>query len=530
MEEVKGILQNDTLTIALAGRIDSGNAEQVEEEIRRLMAEHPDTPPCMDLQKLDYISSAGLRSLLRIRKQCGELRLINVSSDVYEILEMTGFTELMTVEKAYREVSVEGCEVIGQGANGTVYRIDGDNVVKVYNDADALDDIQHEREVARLALILGIPTAISYDVVRVGDGFGSVFELLDAQSFSKILANEPEKLDWCVDEYVKLLRKIHDTVVPEGRLPDMRETAISWGHFVEEYLPEEAGNKLVRLIEAVPYDHHMIHGDYHTKNIQLTGGEVLLIDMDTLAIGHPVFELASMFNAFVGFGESDPERSQEFMGIDRSLANDFWHRSLATYLGTQDERRIKEVEDKARIVGYTRLIRRSIRRQGLETEKGRAEIDHWKENLLGLLEKVDSLVFTRNEMIVPAEKKNLPKVMDFVCAHLDEADCGAKARMQTEIAVEEIYINVAYYAYKDDKGDVTIRVETDPEDDTVTITFIDQGVPYDPVSKEDPDVSLPMEERQVGGLGIFMVRNLTDDMQYEYRDGKNILTLKKSLH
>ena len=96
--------------------------------------------------------------------------------------------------------------------------------------------------------------------------------------------------------------------------------------------------------------------------------------------------------------------------------------------------------------------------------------------------------------------------------------------------LEEIYINVASYAYKDDKGDVTIRVETDPEDDTVTITFIDQGVPYDPVSKEDPDISLPTEERQVGGLGIFMVRNLTDDMQYEYRDGKNILTLKKSLH
>ena len=108
---------------------------------------------------------------------------------------MTGFTELMTVEKAYRRVSVDGCEIVGEGANGTVYRIDGDNVVKVYKDANALDEIQKERELARLALVLGIPTAISYDVVRVGDSYGSVFEMLDARSFSKILAEHPEKME-----------------------------------------------------------------------------------------------------------------------------------------------------------------------------------------------------------------------------------------------------------------------------------------------------------------------------------------------
>ena len=120
---------------------------------------------------------------------------------------MTGFTEMMAVEKAYRVVSVEGCEEIGRGAKGTIYRIDQDNVVKVYNNPSALDDIQHEREVAKLALILGLPTAISYDVVRVGDSYGSVFELLNASAFSLILASEPEKMDWCVKEYVALLKK-----------------------------------------------------------------------------------------------------------------------------------------------------------------------------------------------------------------------------------------------------------------------------------------------------------------------------------
>ena len=268
-------------------------------------------------------------------------------------------------------MSVEGCEEIGRGANGTIYRIDMDNVVKVYNNADALEEIQHEREVARTDLVLGIPTAISYDVVRVGESYGSVFELLNARSFSKILATEPEKMDWCVKEYVELLKKIHGTEVPEGELPDIRETVISWGEFMQDYLPEEAGKKLLAMIKAVPEDHHMIHGDYHTKNVELTDSEVLLIDMDTLAVGHPVFELASMFNAYIGYSELDPSIILKFQGFDHETAKTFWEKTLALYLGTEDPEKIRSVEDKARIVGYTRMIRRSIRRGGL-TEKRRS--------------------------------------------------------------------------------------------------------------------------------------------------------------
>ena len=381
------------MIIELNGRIDSNNAAEVEADLLKQLEGKESEECVLDAANLVYISSAGLRIILHLKKSQKDLRIINVSSDVYEILEMTGFTQMMTVEKAYREVSVDGCEEIGRGANGTIYRIDQDNVVKVYNNADALDEIQHEREVAKLALILGIPTAISYDVVKIGDSYGSVFELLDASSFSRILKSHPEKIDWCVAEYVKILKTIHGTVVPAGKLPDMRETVISWARFMQDHLPEESGKKLMELVEAVPHDDHMIHGDYHTKNLELTGDEVLLIDMDTLAVGHPVFELASMFNAFVGFYEMDHDAIIEFQGFDFETAQAFWRKSLAGYLETEDETRIREVEDKARIVGYTRLLRRSIRRKGLETESGREEIAHWKEELTGLLERIDTLIF-----------------------------------------------------------------------------------------------------------------------------------------
>ena len=393
MNEVKGVVKDDRVEIALIGRVDSNNAHDVEEEIMAVVTPHPGMPVVLDAEKLDYISSAGLRVVLHLKKNNPELRITNVSSDVYEILDMTGFTQMMTVEKAYRLVSVEGCEEIGRGANGTIYRIDQDNVVKVYNNADALAEIQHEREVARIALVLGIPTAISYDVVRVGDSYGSVFELLNARSFSKILAREPDKLDWCVKEYVEMLKKIHSTLVPAGKLPDMRRTAVDWALFMKDHLPEKAGEKLVSLVEAVPHDDHMIHGDYHTKNLELQGDEVLLIDMDTLAVGHPVFELASMYNAFIGFSEYDHEVIKSFQGFDFETAQTFWNKVLSSYLETEDENRIREVEDKARVVGYTRLIRRAIRRNALEDEKKRAEVELWKRELLELLERVDSLGF-----------------------------------------------------------------------------------------------------------------------------------------
>ena len=162
-------LKDGLLTIRLEGRIDSNNAPDVEKELTGILEEAKADDVVFDAEGLEYISSAGLRVMLHVRKKYPGMSIVNVKSDVYEIFDMTGFTEMIDVRKAYRVVTVDENEIIGRGANGSIYRIDQDNVVKVYNNADALGEIQHEREVARLALILGIPTAISYDVVRVGD-------------------------------------------------------------------------------------------------------------------------------------------------------------------------------------------------------------------------------------------------------------------------------------------------------------------------------------------------------------------------
>ena len=528
------------MTLTLRGSIDSGNAAQTEKELFAALADAGGAERLvLDAEDLRYIASAGLRVILRLKKTCPALSIVNVSSDVYEILETTGFTEMMTVEKAYRRVSVEGCEVVGEGANGRVYRIGDDMVVKTYKNADALEEIRHERAVARLALILGVPTAISYDVVRVGDSYGSVFELLNARSFAKLLASEPERMDWCVGEYVKLLRKMHNTPVPPGKLRSIKAGALAWASRLRGYLPDAAAEKLDRLLRAVPDRGTLVHGDLHTKNVVLAGDEVLVIDMDTLSEGHPVFELAQMYNSYVGFGEYDPSVVSDFQGYGAETAAELWRRTLRAYLGTADAEAVRAVEDAVRVAAYAHLIDWSRRHKGEGSEADRASRALWTERLLALLETVDSLDFpvppeapeeeAERVLAIPAEVDRLQEVLDFIGEALDEAGCAPKAHMQIAIAAEEIFVNIASYAYAPGHGSAEIRLALTGAPKAVRITFTDRGVPFDPLARTDPDVTLAAEERGVGGLGIYMTKQFMDEVRYEYRDGQNVLTMTRKL-
>ena len=386
--------KNGVLTVALSGHIDSANAAITEKEINDAKDRCAPNAVVLDCEHLDYISSAGLRIVLRMKKAIPDTKLINVSSDVYDVFDMTGFTEMMEIQKAYRVISVEGCEAIGQGANGKVYRIDPDTIVKVYLNPDALPEIHRERELARSAFVLGVPTAIPYDVVRIkGGGYGSVFELLNASSFAQLLIRGEKTVDEIAKMSVDLLKIIHSTVVKPGIMPDMKEVALNWADFLKDYLPAGQYEKLHALIEAVPKDYHMMHGDYHIKNIMLQNGESLLIDMDTLCHGYPIFELASIYNAYRGYSELNHEGIKKFLGISYETAGELWHKTLELYLGTKDEERIKEVEDKAKIISYTRIMRREIRRNGFETEEGRAVIDNCRKHFDDLLGRIDTLIF-----------------------------------------------------------------------------------------------------------------------------------------
>ena len=133
------------------------------------------------------------------------------------------------------------------------------------------------------------------------------------------------------------------------------------------------------------------------------------------------------------------------------------------------------------------------------------------------------------ELVIEALVPNLDEVLEFVDKQLEKYDCSMKAKMQLDVAVEELFVNIASYAYNPEVGPATIQVTTSPDPIQVVVTFIDHGVPYDPLAKADPDITLSADERQIGGLGIFMVKQSMDEVSYRYEDGKNILTIKKNM-
>ena len=384
-------VDKDILYIAVEGRIDASNAPVLEKEIFDFILANPDKHLVVDAEKLEYVSSAGLRVILKLRKQEPKLAIINVSGEVFEILDMTGFTEMVTVEKAYPRMSVEGCEYIAKGANGMVYRYDDETILKTYYAKDALPEIKQERENARRAFVLGINTAIPYGIVRVGDGYGTITELLNATSVTKLIRKNPEDMSEAAKLYIDMLKSIHAIEVADGEVTDMKEKALAWADFVSEHIPEDQGRKLRALIAEVPKRNTLLHGDYHTNNVMVQNGEPLLIDLDTLCMGHPVFELGSMFIAFVGYPELNPEDTLNFFGFDFETAKRFWNMALKMYLGTEDEAVCQSIAEKAMVIGYTRMLRRSVRRPNeADSQK---KIARCKEMLAILLEKTDSISF-----------------------------------------------------------------------------------------------------------------------------------------
>ncbi|MBQ2348435.1 MAG: ATP-binding protein [Clostridia bacterium] len=133
------------------------------------------------------------------------------------------------------------------------------------------------------------------------------------------------------------------------------------------------------------------------------------------------------------------------------------------------------------------------------------------------------------QLTIDAKTDNLEQVLDFVNEQIELCECSMKIQIQIDIAVEEIFVNIANYAYQDKVGKAQVQIEIKEDPLSIYITFIDSGIPYDPLAKADPDTSLKAEDRAIGGLGIFMVKKSMDNVSYQYKNGQNMLTIQKSL-
>ena len=382
------------LTLALPKRVDTNNAEQVARELNAAIAEgDAGKGIVLDADALEYISSAGLRVLLALKKSHADLTVVNVSRDVYDIFETTGFDQILGVQKKKRVVSVEGCEVIGEGGCGTVYRIDPETIIKVYRDAteETLDEIENEKNMAKLALVSGIPTAISYDIVRVGDSYGAVFELLNAVTFNDMVIKRPEDLETIVRQFISFVKLIHHTEIVDPAVPSAKKKFYRYLDNVRTILGEPLYEKLRGMVEKIRDSHKVVHGDLQMKNVMLVDGEPMLIDMDTLSTGDFIFDLQALYVTYIAYSEDEPENPMNFLGISCETAHEIWEKIFAYYFEDGYPGGKETVLQKIQILAYIRFMSMIAVDKDADTPLSKLRIEHSRQKLDALTKLYDDL-------------------------------------------------------------------------------------------------------------------------------------------
>ena len=296
------------------------------------------------------------------------LPVINVSRDVYDIFETTGFTELLDVKKALRKVSLTGCEVIGQGGHGKVYRLDEETIIKVYHDGSPLSLIEKEREYAKNAFVHGVPSAIAYDIVDTEEGYGVVFEMAGASTVGKYIMGHPDKLREYAVKFGALLKTLNTTEADPklyGDIKDIYRDRLKKG---EQYFTDEENAQLEKILNSIPNGSGMIHGDYHTNNVMVqSDGELVLIDMADISRGNGMFDIGGAYLVMCMSGMSGDEISIQITGVDREKAKQIWDITLSTYFDTTDPEKLGLV---GKICGAFSLFRLAAT-LGLGTERSR---------------------------------------------------------------------------------------------------------------------------------------------------------------
>ena len=353
----------------------------------------------IDLQDLVYISSAGLRLILRLSKKYPSCIVANVSNEVYSILEMTGFVSFLTIRRKPMIIPpVEG-EPIARGSNGEIYAIEDDTIVKMFTDKTSLEEIEEEWANARTAVSLGIPSVICFAVVNDGTRNGIMFEKLQTKTLDRLIYSDYGNFDRYGDMFAELFYTIHQTRDLKKGLSSVIKQQLS---YVERahYLSESEREQLKNFLLAVPETDTVIHGDFHPRNIGMADGELIAMDMAEIGYGHPVFDFVSTYYDLVFSGKTFPSVTSYFFGLEIPDLRRLWDRMLQWYfkgLSREDADWINEMLDD--LVGL-----RTILLPVLHPNKPKEKHDEWirigREKLTGKLKELNEKIRIFDEKFI----------------------------------------------------------------------------------------------------------------------------------
>ena len=295
------------LTVILPEKINTENHTAIETELFALEHLEAAEELVLDAENLHYISSLGLRVILHFKKSHGGIpvNIINTSEDIYNIFETTGFTSFFNIRKKLRFVDTAGFELIGSGMYGSVYRINDEQVLKVFYGMQSEEDIEPVINTIRCAFVHELPTTIPFEIVRTEKGIGTVLELLNSETLSKVIEKDPQNLAMYVDKMLALSKTLARTAFKEGELRSRKEMLKAKLKGAAPFLSAEELGTIETYIDAVPDRATAVHGDFHAKNLMISKGKLMLIDMDEFSTGHPLWDVANLYCIYQGMVHLD---------------------------------------------------------------------------------------------------------------------------------------------------------------------------------------------------------------------------------
>ena len=342
---MKGQFIEGALHFPLEGRIEALNAPELEKELLEEISLYDQVEIALDAGALKYISSAGLRMLMKLKKKTdGPVRIYNVSDEVFDILSVTGFTEVLEVERRMRRISLAGCKRLSSGLNGEFFALSDEEMIKVYGPDIPLSDIKLERKHAQTAMVAGVPTLIPYDVVQAGEGYGIVYEWAGAKSLAAVLKDEPDKLSSLAKSFAELLINIHETEIAEGSLPDIKDRYREWIRLIGEEGDAQTA-VFSQLINTVADRTNYVHGDINLNNVLIRDGELVLFDMAGSARGHGLFDLQGVFASLVAMERTKHDYCMDTFGLSAEVCLRFWKAFFKEYMshGEGSEEKMNEL-------------------------------------------------------------------------------------------------------------------------------------------------------------------------------------------
>ena len=353
-----------TCFITLHGRLDSANAAEAQEILLQKAGEHPGLGRLsLDVADLKYISSAGLRILLLLKSTIPDIVIINASPVIFRTLEITGFTKLFHVQKAFRNVDITGCSLIALGLTSRVYKLDSTTVIKVYPENADFADICREQETVQKAFVLGIPAAISYEIVKVEQQYGIAYKMSDAKCLSLLISEQPDELSGYAEKLATLARTIHFTRVSDGQFQTARSIYLPMMSSVSVWMTQKQYDHISKLTEAVPDTDTLIHGGFHPNSVLVHDGRFELIDMGNVSIGYAPLDLLSLYG--ISGKDKNPAEISEYFGMSPESRSKLWSAFCQAYFAdsfTPDNMRLlheyldiislmRTVSDKCRLYG-----------------------------------------------------------------------------------------------------------------------------------------------------------------------------------